>query len=301
MTHTPVLLKEVIEVLDIHEGDVYLDATVGHGGHAEEVFKRLGKRVEIVGIDADSEAVGIARLRLEMLGAEPKLATLNFRNLEKVNQILETESPNKILFDLGWNREQFDPGEGGVGKGFSFQKDEPLLMTFGDTTSSTFNASDIVNSWDEENIETILEAYGEERFAKRIAEAIIKSREEKTITTSGQLREIVKKATPIWYHFKKIHPATRTFQALRIAVNDELQALKEGLEKAVEILKNEGRIAVISFHSLEDRIVKNFFREIEKKNKGAIITKKPITASEEEISNNPRARSAKLRALKKKV
>lgn len=296
--HKPVLLKEAIDILDLEEGDVYLDATLGMGGHAEEVWKRLGNRVEILGIDADSEAVAIAEERLALDGAKPKFATLNFKNLDRVEELLR-ERPNKILFDLGWNRRQFD-SPAGAGRGFSFQKDEPLFMTFSqDPNEARFTAYDIVNFWEQENLETIIRAYGEERFAGRIARRIVEARGEKTIKTSRELAEIVKKAVPLWYRFKKIHPATRTFQGLRIAVNDELKALEEGLDKGFEILKKGGRMVVISFHSLEDRIVKNFYKQKAEAGEAEILTKKPIIPTEEEIRENPRSRSAKLRALKK--
>jgi 16S rRNA (cytosine1402-N4)-methyltransferase len=300
MNHLPVLLKQVLELLAIEEGDTYFDATLGTGGHAEEVWKSYGKKVKISGVDADSSAVDIAKARLEMQGAEPKFIAYNFRNIDKAIEILDIEKPNRILFDLGWNKLQFESPEGDVGRGFSFQKEEPLQMTFRrEQSEDGFTAETIVNSWDEENIKTIIEAYGEERFARRIAKQIVEARSEGPIRTSMQLAEIVKKATPLWYHFKKIHPATKTFQALRITVNDELRALQEGLEKAFEALEARGRIAVISFHSLEDRIVKQFFKKLQEEGKAEILTKKPIIADEREVTENPRARSAKLRAVQK--
>lgn len=287
--HIPVLLKEVIDLLDIHEGDIYLDATVGEGGHALGIWKGLGSKVEIIGIDADPSAIEGMREKLK----EGKFAVLNFREIDRAPKILEIEKPSKILFDLGWSKSQFEESK----KGFSFERDEPLDMRFG--TGSEFTAGDIVNNWEEENVRTIIKAYGEERFAGKIAKAIVERRQEKPVKTTSELVAIIKKATPAWYHHKKIHPATRTFQALRIAVNDELRALEEGLKKAFEILKKEGRLAVISFHSLEDRIVKNFFRNLKNQKQAEILTKKPVTASEQEIKNNPRSRSAKLRALVK--
>jgi 16S rRNA (cytosine1402-N4)-methyltransferase len=291
--HTPVLLKESIDSLDIQAGETYLDCTLGNGGHAEEVWKRYGNQVTIAGIDADSQAVEIARERLEKLGAKPKFAVLNFRNTDKATEILEIEQPTAILMDLGWNAKQFEE----AGKGFGFDRDEPLKMTYGE--GALFTAEEIVNSWDEENLRTIISAYGEERLAGRIARAITEKREEKPIKTSAELSEIIKQAVPVWYRFGRLHPATRTFQALRIAVNDELRALEEGLGKAFEILKQEGRLAVITFHSLEDRIVKNFFKELENKKLAQIINKKPITPTEEEVEANRRSRSAKLRTIKK--
>ena len=293
--HKPVLLQEVIEILDLHEGDLYFDATLGEGGHALEVFRRMGQKVVLAGIDADPRAVETSRNRLEAEGAKPKFATLNFRKITEALKVLEIERPTKILFDLGWNKSQFEDG----GKGFSFQKDEPLIMTFGESAERGFNTSDIVNTWDQENIATILDAYGEEKFAWKISQKIVEARAVKPIKTSGELAEIVKSAVPIWYRFKKIHPATKTFQALRIAVNDELQALEEGLKGAIEILQEGGRVVVVSFHSLEDRIVKRFFKLLDTEGKVKILNKKPIVASEQEISENPRSRSAKLRVVMK--
>jgi 16S rRNA (cytosine1402-N4)-methyltransferase len=302
MAHKSVLLKEVIEGLDLQDGDVYLDATVGSGGHMEAVWNKMKDRVDLYGIDQDETSVEITRERLELSGAKPKLAMLNFRNLDKVFELFDFKfgHPTKILFDLGWSSDQFDPPAGGQGRGFSFQKDEPLLMTFKQKVGEDeTTAYDVVNHWSEENLTTILFGFGEERYAKRIAKAIVGRRQEKAIETSQELAEIIKNAVPVFYRFGRIHPATRTFQAIRIAVNGELQALEEGLQKAFSILKSGGRMAVISFHSLEDRIVKNFSRSLAAENQVELINKKPIVPSEQEIKENPRSRSAKLRILKK--
>ena len=294
--HVPVLLKQVVEGLDLKEGDIYLDATLGAGGHMEAVYEALQDKVTLLGIDADSSAIDVAKARLELLGAKPKLAVSNFRNIDKALEILGSERPSKILFDLGWNAMQFSEG----GRGFSFQKDEPLSMTLdSDPENAVFTAYDVVNSWEEENIADVIYGYGEEKFARRIAKTIIEARQKAPIKTSLQLAEIIKSAVPVFYRFGRIHPATKTFQAIRIAVNDELNALTEGLEKGFEILKREGRMAVISFHSLEDRIVKNFYKKLSDEGKAEVITKKPISAEESELQINPRARSAKLRIIKK--
>lgn len=297
--HIPVLLKETMDLLSLEAGDVYLDATLGEGGHAEEVARRMDGHVVICGIDVDPMAVEIAKLRFtsqdSSLQAEPKFGVLNFRHIQAAPALLGIKNPSKILFDLGWNKRQFEEGE----RGFSFQKDEPLIMTLGPTSEKGFTAETIVNSWDQENIKIIIESYGEEKFADRIAERIVEEREKSPIKTSLQLSEIVKRAVPVWYRFRKIHPATKTFQALRIAVNDELQALEEGLKGAYEILEDKGRLAVISFHSLEDRIVKKFFKDLSLRGGVEILTKRPLIASEEEITLNPRSRSAKLRGIKK--
>ena len=296
MAHESVLLKESIDGLELEAGDVYLDATTGSGGHMEEVWQRMKDKVIIAGIDADQMSVDISQERMDLSGAKPKLAVLNFRNIDKAPEILGIKNPTKILFDLGWSSDQFDEG----GRGFSFQKDEQLLMTFkNDVREEDTTASDVVNRWGEESLADVIYGYGEEKYARRIAKAIVKARAEKEIKTSGELAEIVKSAVPIFYRFGRIHPATRTFQAIRIAVNDELQALKEGLNKGFEILEKGGRMAVISFHSLEDRIVKNFFREKKEDDSGELINKKPIIPNEEEIFKNHKSRSAKLRIIKK--
>lgn len=296
MAHESVLLKESIDGLELEVGDVYLDATTGSGGHMEEVWRRFKDKITIAGIDADSMSIDISKERLDLLGAKPKLAVLNFRNISRAPEILDIKSPTKILFDLGWSTDQFDEG----GRGFSFQKDEPLLMTFkNDVNEEDTTAIDVVNRWSEESLADVIFGFGEEKFARRIAKAIVNARTVKEIQTSGELVEIVKGAVPIFYRFGRIHPATRTFQAIRIAVNDELRALEEGLIKGFEILDKKGRLAVISFHSLEDRIVKNFFKTKKEDGSGEIINKKPITPSEEEILRNHKSRSAKLRIIRK--
>lgn len=304
MAHASVLLQEAIDGLDLKEGDVYLDATLGSGGHLEEVWRRTKGKVLLSGIDADSMSVEITKERLDLLGAKPKLLVLNFKNIDKAPELLDLPKPSKILFDLGWSSDQFF-GNGsdaavGAGRGFSFQKDEPLIMTLSQEISQDgFNAYDVVNKWQEENLADVIYGFGEERYARRIAKAIVKERKKGEIKTSKQLAEIVKEAVPFFYRFGRLHPATRTFQAIRIAVNDELRALEDGLSKAFEILETGGRLAVISFHSLEDRIVKNFFKSKAMALEAEMINKKPITPSEAEISRNPRSRSAKLRIIKK--
>jgi 16S rRNA (cytosine1402-N4)-methyltransferase len=294
--HMSVLLKETIDGLELTVGDVYLDATVGAGGHLEEVWKRMKNRVALAGIDADEMSVSIAKERLNLSGIEAKLSVLNFRNIDKAPEILGIKNPTKILFDLGWSSDQFDEG----GRGFSFQKDEPLLMTFGkDVKEEDTTAYDVVNKWSEGSLADVIYGYGEEKYARKIAKAIVAAREKKAIESSKELAEIIKKAVPIFYRFGRIHPATKTFQAIRIAVNDELRALEEGIKRALKILEKNGRLAVISFHSLEDRIVKNFFKLKQTEDEGKIINKKPIVPSEDEVNKNPRSRSAKLRIFQK--
>lgn len=305
--HKSVLLNETIEGLNFEEGDIYLDATVGSGGHMFAIWEKMKDRIFLYGIDADETSVEISREKLSLAGAKPKFAVLNFRNIDKALEIFEIKNPNKILFDLGWSSDQFfgsdSKDENDLGRGFSFQKDEPLIMTFKKNASEEdTTAYDVVNKWEEENLADVIYGYGEEKYSRRIARAITDYRKNKQIETSKELAEIIKKAVPMFYRFSKIHPATRTFQAIRIAVNDELQALEEGLRKSFEILKVGGRIAIISFHSLEDRIVKNFIKTKVAQNLAKYPSneyKKPMCPSDREIMENPRSRSAKLRIFQK--
>lgn len=292
MAHEPVLLNETIKFLRPEQGRAFIDATIDGGGHARRLLNEMSSGAVLVGIDLD-EAM-IDRLRKEFKN-DSRLRPVcgNFRDLKKLVKKFSA-SYDGILLDLGLSSLQLEAS----GRGFSFQKDEPLLMTYeAKPKVGELTAALIVNSWPEKEIAQVLWQYGEERFARRIARAILEERKKAKIFTTFQLVKIVQKAAPVWYRRARIHPATKTFQALRIAVNDELEALKEGLAQAWEILKPEGRIVVISFHSLEDRIVKNFFKE--KKSKAEILTKKPVGPSEAEKTANPRARSAKLRAMRK--
>jgi len=296
-THISVLLHEVIEGLAVKTGETFIDMTVNGGGHSSEIAPLLWKTGMLLGIDADSSAVVRAGQKLKDAPCKVHLVTDNFRNIKKIIADLKITKVNKILFDLGLSSHELESS----GRGFSFQKDEPLLMTFpSDTSKVPFTATDIINTWDEENIASIIEGYGEERFAKRIAKRIIDARTMQKIRTTQELVEIIASAVPSWYrNGRKTHFATKTFQALRMTVNDEIRALEEGLADAFEILAPGGRIAVISFHSREDRIVKRYFRDIAHDGKGSILTKKPIVPSEEEMRKNKRSRSAKLRIVKK--
>ncbi len=304
MAHTTVLLQKAISCLDLVKGDIYLDATSGGGGHLEEVYRITNGEAVLAGIDTDPLAIEVVDARFELLGKKIPLAVLNFRHIDKAPELLQIGKPNKILFDLGWNSDQFDTKEGEEGRGFSFKKDEPLKMTFGEAKDGELTAYELVNNWQEENIALIIKSYGEEQFATRIAKKIVERRAERPIKTSLELAEIIVSAVPVWYRFKKIHPATKTFQAIRIAVNDELQALEQGLSGAWKILEKGGRLAVISFHSLEDRIVKNFFKDKVENGEGAFVEdvgRKPIIPDDEEINQNPRSRSAKLRVIIKNL
>lgn len=293
--HKSVLLQEVISGLNPTKGDIVVDCTINGAGHAIGLLNATKGGIELIGLDADPEAIKRADARLKEAGFEAKLVNENFRMLDTALSELGITKVHKFLFDLGWSSDQLDSG-----RGFSFQKNEPLDMSFGKTGRPyAFSAEAIVNEWDEENIVAILIGYGEERYAKGIARGIVRTRMIKPIKTTNDLVSVIKASTPTKYHFGKIHPATRTFQALRIAVNDELGAIEEGLKKAFDFLHTEGRIAVISFHSIEDRIVKWLFKEWATNNKGISLSKKPIVATEEEIEKNPRARSAKLRVFEK--
>ena len=293
--HIPVLLQEAINGLDLKPGDIFVDGTLGNGGHTGEICHRFGNAVAMIGIDLDQDAIERSKARL-LKDCNVKYSQGSFRNIDKILDTLGMMKVDKILFDLGLSSNQLEES----GRGFSFQKNEPLIMSFKkDLTENDLTGREVVNTWDEENIKTILESYGEERFASRIARAIVERRKNKPIETTFDLVEVVKSATPFFYHYLKIHPATKTFQALRIVVNDEIESLKEGMQKGFDRLNPNGRLAIISFHSLEDRLVKNFFKEKEESGAGSRITKKPIVPSEKELEDNPRSRSAKLRIIRK--
>ncbi|MBX4195460.1 16S rRNA (cytosine(1402)-N(4))-methyltransferase RsmH [Candidatus Parcubacteria bacterium] len=294
MRHVPVLLHEAVEALNLRDGDIFLDGTLGGAGHSLLVAEKFGDDVEIIGLDRDIEALERSGERLRELTKSAYLKLESFRNLDTVLESLGIEKINAVLLDLGISSEQLEES----GRGFSFQKDEPLEMTM-EKDKKGVTAKEVLNHWDEDTLELVLRGFGEEKFSRRIAAEIVRRREEKPFETTGDLLEAVRLATPASAKRHKIHPATRTFQAIRIAVNEELTALEEGLKKAFEVLAPKGRLAVISFHSLEDRIVKNFMRDLAREGRGKLITKKPITPSEEEVKNNPRSRSAKLRILEK--
>ncbi len=298
MIHKTVLLQEAIDELNIQKGDIFVDGTLGGGGHSLEVCKRFGDSVVMIGIDLDPDAIVRATARISHEKCNFRTLQGSFRNIDTLLDSINVEKVNKILLDIGLSSNQFEDS----GRGFSFQKNEPLIMSFKkDLTESDLTAREIVNTWDAENIQAILSGYGEEQFAWKISKAIVAKRQEKPIETTFDLVEIIKLATPKFYHHKKIHPATKTFQALRITVNDEIQSLKEGVVKSWERLEKGGRLAVISFHSLEDRVVKQFFKEKEDSEVGVRITKKPIVPDDAEIEENPRSRSAKLRIVEKTI
>jgi 16S rRNA (cytosine1402-N4)-methyltransferase len=272
----------------------YLDGTLGGAGHALALAKVLNGKINVIGLDNDEQAIIRAEKTLANRCQKLILQNENYRNLDKVLEQNNIKGVDLILLDLGISSDELDNS----GRGFTFSKDEPLLMTMGDPINYQFTAKDIVNNWDEEVIANIIFGYGEERFARRIARTIINYRQKKKIETTGELKELISVSVPGFYRRGKIHPATKTFQALRIAVNDELGALRDGLRKGYDSLNNGGRMAVIAFHSLEDRIVKDFYKE-KMKDGAKVLTKKPIIASDQEIAENPRSRSAKLRVIEK--
>ena len=295
--HKSVLLKESIDALVLTEGAIVVDGTLNVGGHAKIMGGLIGKTGILIGIDRDENALKLAEENLSDLACKVHLKLGNFRNIDQILDEYEIDTVDAILLDIGLSSRQLEIS----GRGFSFKGEEPLMMTFEVSPGEGhLTAREIVNEWEEEHIRDILEGYGDEKFAYRIAKGIVAEREEKEIKTTTELESIVEKSLPVWYVKKsKRSVATKTFQALRITVNDELGALREGIEKGFERLKPGGRLAIISFHSGEDRIVKRAFRKLKDEKLGELINKKPITPSKDELSENPRARSSKLRIIQK--
>lgn len=291
--HESVLLHEAVDLLDVESSDTVVDATIGGAGHFKALHSKLGSEGTLVGIDADADAIARAQAYLSGIekGPDVRLVEGNFRHLSAMLDAAGIDTIDGILFDLGWSSFHLASG-----RGFSFQSDEPLLMTYGDPTASA-TAADIINGATEEALADMIFTLGEERFARQIARGIVAARAEERILTTNALVEVVKASTPAWYHHRRINPATKTFQALRIAVNDELGAVRDGLAAALSRVASGGRIAVITFHSIEDRIVKNLLRDAAHEGKGILITRKPIAPSADECARNPRARSAKLRVF----
>ena len=295
--HIPVLRETAIKYLNPKSCNVFVDATINGGGHTKEILNDKNFKGVVVGIDQDEDLILKLKRELEkdLYLGRLKLVCGNFKEIDELLNSLNIKACDAALFDLGmssWHLER-------SGRGFSFLRDEPLLMTYNVYPSfSDLTAEKIINEWGREEILKILKEDGEERFAENIVKNILEARKRKRIKTTFELVEIIKKSIPVNIQRKsKIHPATKTFQALRITVNDELNGLKEGLAKAFDLLETNGRIVAISFHSLEDRIVKNFFRNLKAQGLANILTKKPLIASEEEVKQNPRSRSAKLRAI----
>jgi 16S rRNA (cytosine1402-N4)-methyltransferase len=291
MNHVPVLLDKVIEILKPETGKFFVDCTAGRGGHLAEILKRLPADGIVVGIDQDEEMIAYLRDKF----SDDSRASFVHGNFGDALDLLRDNAGqvDGILYDLGYNSVQLEES----GRGISFLRDEPLLMTYkAHPGDDDLTAAKIVNSWNEDDLRRVIRDYGEEKFAGRIAAKIVEMRRKKRIVSTNELVAVITAALPKSYEHGRINPATRTFQALRIAVNDELDILKRGLESGWNLLNNGGRMAVISFHSLEDRIVKDFMRAKKIEKMAEVLTKKPLIAEDGEMRNNPRARSAKLRA-----
>jgi len=296
MRHKSVLLHEVIKNLNLTDNSVYMDLTLGSAGHAQAVCTLGLKDLTVVGIDADAQAIERSAKNLESCDARIILEKTNYKNFPEILDKHQIKKVNAIVIDLGLSSEQLDIAR----RGFSFRFNEPLIMTLNDDPSDQeLTAKIILNEFSEESLANIIYAYGEDKQARRIAKFIVEAREEKPLELTSELEAIVKKAIPKRFHSKKINPATKTFQAIRIAVNNELENARETILKAPHYLAPGGRLAVISFHSLEDRIAKQMFKELEQRGLGKVITSKPIISGPEELAENPRARSAKLRIFEK--
>jgi 16S rRNA (cytosine1402-N4)-methyltransferase len=294
--HIPVLMDEVLEGLDLLPNDIVIDGTINGGGHAYEISKILSKKGILIGSDQDSTGLAVSEERLTDALATIHLVHGNTRNITEILEGLGIEQYDKLLLDLGWSSNQFENPK----RGFSFMHDGPLTMTLSDNPeTAVFTAHDIINDWAEESLMDIIQGYGEERYAWKIVQAILKYRSEKTIEGTLELAEIIASAVSNKYRNGPIHPATKTFQALRIAVNDEMGALKQIMEDGFKKLAPKGRMVIISFHSVEDRIVKQYFKQKKQEGVAEIITKKPLTASDAELLINRRSRSAKLRIIQK--
>ena len=307
--HKSVLLDETIESLDIKPDGIYVDGTLGGGGHASEVCRRLGDKGRFIGIDQDAAAIAAASERLKEFGDKVTIVRSNYENIDEVLKELGISQVDGIYLDLGVSSYQLDTAE----RGFTYREDDaPLDMRMDQRNEMT--AKDIVNTYSESELFHIIKNYGEDRFAKNIAKHIVRARQEKEIETTGELIEIIKAAIPAKVRATGGHPAKRTFQAIRIELNKELEVLENSIDKMTDLLAPGGRLSIITFHSLEDRIVKNRFRINEnpctcppdfpvcmcgKKSKGRVVTRKPILPSEEELSENKRSKSAKLRVFEK--
>ncbi|WP_294148551.1 16S rRNA (cytosine(1402)-N(4))-methyltransferase RsmH [uncultured Clostridium sp.] len=307
--HKSVLLDETIESLNIKPDGIYVDGTLGGGGHAYEVCRRLGEGGRLIGIDQDADAIAAASERLKEFGDKVTIVRSNYENIETVLRELGIKEVDGIYLDLGVSSYQLDTAD----RGFTYREDNaPLDMRMDQRNTET--AKDIVNNYTESELFHIIRDYGEDRFAKNIAKHIVRARQEKEIETTGELIEIIKAAIPAKVRATGGHPAKRTFQAIRIELNKELEVLENSIDTMTDLLAPGGRLSIITFHSLEDRIVKNRFRTNEnpctcppdfpvcmcgKKSRGRVVTRKPILPSEEELSENKRSKSAKLRVFEK--
>ena len=302
--HKSVLLNETIDGLNIKPDGIYVDGTLGGGGHAYEVCRRLGEKGSIVGIDQDAAAIEAASARLKDFGEKVTIVRSNYCDMKSKLHELGIDKVDGIVLDLGVSSYQLDTAE----RGFSYREDAPLDMRM--DTRQKMTARDIVNDYTEADLYRVIRDYGEDKFAKNIAKHIVQARAVKPVETTAELSEIIRASIPMKFQKKSGHPAKRTFQAIRIELNRELDVLRDSLDDMIDLLNPGGRLCIITFHSSEDRIVKSAFRKNEnpctcppdfpvcvcgKKSKGSIITKKPILPSEEELEYNSRSKSAKLR------
>lgn len=306
--HKSVLLNETIDGLNIQPDGIYVDGTLGGGGHAYEVCRRLGDKGSIVGIDQDAAAIEAAGNRLKDFGEKVTIVRSNYCDMKSKLHELGIDKVDGIVLDLGVSSYQLDTAE----RGFSYREDAPLDMRM--DTRQKMTARDIVNDYEEMELYRVIRDYGEDKFAKNIAKHIVAARKVKPIETTGELTEIIRASIPMKYQKKSGHPAKRTFQAIRIELNRELDVLRDSLDGLIDLLDDGGRLCIITFHSLEDRIVKTIFRKNEnpctcpsdfpvcvcgKKSKGRVITRKPILPGEQEMEENPRSKSAKLRIFER--
>ncbi|MBS6518073.1 MAG: 16S rRNA (cytosine(1402)-N(4))-methyltransferase RsmH [Clostridium sp.] len=308
-SHTSVLLYETVDSLNIRPDGIYVDGTLGGGGHASLVLSRLGEQGRLIGLDQDADAIAAAGERLKEYGDRVTVIRTNYENIKDALASQGISGVDGIYLDLGVSSYQLDTAE----RGFTYrEEDAPLDMRMDQRNTQT--AKDIVNGYSEMELYRIIRDYGEDRFAKNIAKHIVKARQEKEIETAGELTEIIKAAIPAKVRATGGHPSKRTFQAIRIELNRELQVLERSIDTMIDLLNPGGRLSIITFHSLEDRIVKNKFRENEnpcicppefpvcmcgRKSRGRVVTRKPVLPSEEELSVNKRSKSAKLRVFEK--
>lgn len=306
--HVSVLLNETIDGLNINPDGIYVDGTLGGGGHAYEVCKRLSDKGRLIGIDQDGEALEAAREHLKEFEDKITLVRSNYCEIDTILKDLDIDKVDGIVLDLGVSSYQLDNLE----RGFSYKSDAPLDMRMDQRQVKT--AADVVNTYSENELFRIIRDYGEDKFAKNIAKHIVMERQKKPFETTAQLSEVIKHSIPMKFQNKGGHPAKKTFQAIRIEVNKELTVLRDSIDKMIELLNENGRICIITFHSLEDRIVKTKFRENEnpctcppdfpicvcgKVSKGKVITRKPIVPGDKEITENKRAKSSKLRIFER--
>ncbi len=307
--HRSVLLEETVNGLNIRPDGIYVDGTLGGGGHAYEICRRLGDKGRMIGIDQDEAAIAAAGIRLKDFGEKVTIVRSNYCEMKSVLHGSGIDKVDGIVLDLGVSSYQLDTAE----RGFSYREDAPLDMRM--DRRQTMTARDIVNDYSEKDLYRVIRDYGEDKFARNIAKHIVIEREKRSIETTGQLTEIIRGAIPMKFQKKSGHPAKRTFQAIRIELNRELDVLKNSLDEMIDLLNPGGRLCIITFHSLEDRIVKSAFKKNEdpctcpkdfpvcvcgKVSKGSILTRKPILPSEEELEENSRSKSAKLRIFERK-